>query len=189
MDGLKKIPKPRKPKLLINELYTEISKRIHAPVEFVEEVMRAYQSVVYQCITNQIEVPLGTIGKFSYNLMPPREYKEWNSFYNPNGKPVIFFINQADGYIKPSFHFYKNFLSTAKEKLVIPYGSMPCGENIIERHPVSDIYIDYKEYCKQKIPETNASDESLEILSNDINDIEEYDNSEYDEYDSLENEE
>ena len=156
----------RKPKITEKEVYEELAKRVNAPKELMQKVFRAYQKMIYQCAVEQVEIAFGSMGCFKTFIKPPREHIEWNS-WGVNGEKIVFYLDQADGYVKPYFRFYPNVWKEAKEILAIPYGSMPALPGCKEFHPVSDKYVDYREYKKNKNNKEDLDElEEMELEEN-----------------------
>lgn len=174
--------KPPKPKLKLKEVYDEIAKRTASSPKLVEQIIKAYQSIVYQCLLNKIEVPFGTMGKFGFKIIPPREHIEWNG-WDRNHEPVIFYQDKADGYVKFNYHFYPTFWKGARDKTQIPYGTMPSVEGCKEHFARSEEYVNYDEYKKQIELEKEQLQEKMLEENTDNNDKEEFiEEDDYDKY-------
>lgn len=153
-----KMKKIRKPRMRTQMVYDEVAERTNLPSGTVERVMEAYREIIEESLINMVEVPLGTIGLFSFNVVPPHEHVEWKGFYSK--QKVVYFKNNSDGYIDIKWRFGKNFKKRMKEKTKIPYGSMPSLPGSVELFPPSDIKIDYDEMIKQRTLEKHIEAEA-----------------------------
>lgn len=160
------------PRISQREIIKELSHRTGLSTGLVEKVLKAHEEIIQQCLCNQIQVPFGKIGVFSFKVVPPRKYIEWNGYLNKTA--VIFYQNKADGYIKPLWKYLDSFNRKARRASAIPYGSMP---NIDEDKPYTAFVkpfdkegnpkekIDYIEYMKEKHPEYFEEKEQIEKIS------------------------
>lgn len=144
MDKKNKI---KKPKLTNQTVYNEIAERTNVPAWTVERVMIAYREMVVESLSNMVEIPFGNLGTFGFSIIPPHEFVEWNGFYQ--GKPVVYYKNHSDGHIEVKWRFGPIFKKTMKELTKIPYGSIPALPGTEERHPRSEVRIDYDAMMKE----------------------------------------
>lgn len=150
MGTISKTPKPR---LRSSDLVQEISKRTNIANTRVQRVLDTLEDIIVQCLTNKVEVPLCHLGVFTYRIVPPREHIEWNTKYGPEGRPVVFYQDKADGYLRFAWRFFPTIKRRLKDSSIIPYGSLPAEDGGVEYNPVSDEYIDFNKYMAEKDPE------------------------------------
>ena len=170
MKKKKTIPKP---KLSPKMVYAEIANRTNVPPTTIERIMDAYKSIVEESLSNLVEVPLGNIGRFTFNVIPPREHIEWNGFYID--KPVVYYKDKADGYIDIQWKFGQGIQKRIKEATKIPYGSMPAMPGSVERRPRSKTKLNYDDVLKEslirKYQQQEMEDEDVDDEIDEIEDI------------------
>lgn len=188
--------KPASPRMTSRELYREVGKRVHCPTRLVEIIVLTFEKVIIQCLLQKIRVPFGTLGTFGYKTIPPRDYVEWNG-WTKEGEPVVFYRRNTNGYLKFYFHLNNAFRHQLKEIAIIPYGSVPSEEPNPERHPHSNIKIDYEEYYQKEKQEKSIEQNNIKIENTEdenedepIEDYEQYieysDDNDYSDYDDYE---
>ena len=118
------------PKISLKNLTKEISDRTGLSVSTIVQVLETFNEVTFQCLKNKIEVPFLKLGTIGYRIIEPRDYVEWRSF-NQDKKPIIFYLENTDGYVKPVFRLSPRFRTKLKEETLIPHGSVPSGDDVI----------------------------------------------------------
>ena len=168
--------KTKVPRLSKDDIYKEISLRSSLPAYMVETVIRNYTDIIFQCLENEVAIPLSGVGVFIPITEPPREYSE--SLCMLNGQPVVFYRKKADGYIRFKFRPFRRFTRRLANTTLIPYGSMPTDRDrlVFNRDDVERI--DYIAYMREHHPERT------EFQDNE-NDVDVEEEQEQDEYDML----
>ena len=127
---MEKKPKPRKPKITTRNLAKEISSRTGVRSSTVLQIIETFGEVAFQCLRNKIEVPFLKLGTIGYRIIEPRDYVEWLGFDNSK-KPIVFYLENTDGYVKPVFRLSPAFRAKLKEETLVPHGSVPSGEDVL----------------------------------------------------------
>lgn len=129
---MEKKSKPRKPKITTRDLAKEISSRTGISASTVLQVIETFGEVAFQCLRNKIEVPFLKLGTIGYRIIEPRDYVEWLGFdRSDNKKPIVFYLENTDGYVKPVFRLSTAFRNKLKEETLVPHGTVPSGENVL----------------------------------------------------------
>ena len=139
----------KKPKISARQVYREIAKRTHTPVDVVSSIVQAYGEIVEQCLKNKIQISLGRVGTFSYKEVPPMDYTEWLGNMSGKDDLVIYWQKEVAGYSKPKFTFSTSCRQRINNATRVPYGT---AESIAGYSRVNDTAherIDYKEYLKK----------------------------------------
>ncbi len=170
----------RKPRLTLTALMSEIGERTGNSTRTVANIFNCYEEIVEQCLKNKIEVACGKLGTFTFKEVLPKDYIEWKGF-TPDGRYVIFFQENTDGFIKTNFRLNSSFKKKIREETWVPHGSIPSGENVYadSENDIGKPRIDFVQYMKEL--RKDKEDDSLKEIANDPK--EEIDGN--DEYDSI----
>ena len=147
-----------KPRLLSDDVYRALNKRTGLPAGVCEKVIRAYCEIVKQGIINQVEIPLATLGTFSYDCIPPQRYNEWfGTMKDDDGnlQKVAFYLENADGKLVPKFRVMAGFKRAIMDNTKIPFSEDNCidGYSSVK----ADLpRVNYREYYSKHSVEEDA---------------------------------
>lgn len=169
-----------KPRLTYKELVKEISRRVGVPALVADKILGSFEDIVTQCLANGVQVTFGRLGTFTYKIIYPKEYYEWNG--KLGDKKVIFYQEKVDGYFRPEWKYTRSVISKVKQASTIPYGSVESKEanyfvNEVDSEGNVKPRIEYKSYMREKHPDLFDEDNIQEIKQASTEDY-------YDEYDS-----
>lgn len=153
-----------KPRLLSEDLYKALKNRTGVPASVCEKVIKAYCEIVKQGIVNRVEIPLNTVGTFSYQSIPPMEYNEWlGQIIDENGErqTVIFFQTKLDGKLIPTFRPSRGFKKSIMDNTLIPYAEEDSIEGYRNKFDKKYPRIDYAKYYLEHKKEEDAKKQPL----------------------------
>lgn len=101
--------KEKKAKLNFKETVAEIAKRTNIPIEVVSKIILAYNQIVTECLLEEVEVPFGEIGFFSW-----RKTKIKKNLNIKNLKPGIEWYNKPK--FRTAYKWEKEFRETMLEE-------------------------------------------------------------------------
>lgn len=109
-----------KAKLGLTELIDEIAKRTDYPKPSIANVIRVWNDIAFECITNDVEFPLGDMGFLTWQKVEPMKHAEWQSWFPHNyGEWII--QDNIPGYTKPAIRLGYTFKKRVKDATQIPY--------------------------------------------------------------------
>lgn len=109
-----------KAKLCMTELVDEISKRTDYPKHSIVNILRVWNDIAFECITNDVEFPLGDMGYLTWQKVKPMKHAEWQSWFNHNyGQWIV--QDNIPGYTKPAIRLVYTFKKRVKDATLIPY--------------------------------------------------------------------
>lgn len=109
---------PKKPKLTHEDVLKEINKRTCYNLDAIYKVLWVYNDIVKEAMMEQVEVPFGDIGFFSWKQITARHdvvtYNHSTHEYNEPG--------DVDGFRKQTFRVNAKWGKTLKEATRYSYG-------------------------------------------------------------------
>ncbi len=102
---------PKKPKLTHEEVIYEIYNRTGFPINGIYQVLGVYNDIVQESLYEQVEVPFGDIGFFSWKQINPREDV---TVYNPKYKTYEKHKNMP-GFRKTAFRINRKWHNSLKQ--------------------------------------------------------------------------
>lgn len=104
--------KPQKPKLVMDDVLTEIYNRTGAPINGIYQIIWTYNEIVKEAVTNGVEAPFGDICFFGFRDTEPhlsRDYYDVSLRKMVSGVPV-------DGWRKPDIRWNRQFVRDLRAK-------------------------------------------------------------------------
>ena len=109
---------PKKPKLTSLEVMEQIRDRTGVPLEGVRKILEAYNALTKEALLENVEVPFGEIGYFSWKQINAREdVVTWNPRERRYNEP-----ENIPGFQKTVMRINKTWAKELKERTRFEYG-------------------------------------------------------------------
>ena len=100
------------PLLKEKDAIVEVSNRTGLPYNVILQVIKNYQEIIKECVSNGVDIKIGDLGKFGWKIKPPRYDVVYYNIQTGENNPPI----DTPGFWLPVFTPTKKWRKELKEQ-------------------------------------------------------------------------